>query len=89
MLEKNRFEGDTVLVANPGEPLFTVTLDPFPDHPSVVTVHLTERDGKTYVRVEQLHQSVESRDAHIASGMELGMRETLDRLAAFLSASAS
>src|SRR3954469_21735288 len=25
MLEKNRFEGDTVLVANPGEPLFTIT----------------------------------------------------------------
>lgn len=165
MLAKNRFEGDTELIANPGESMFTVTrmfnaparfvwdawtkpeymkrwfgnscstlemcemdvrpggawrrvlrmqdgslvgfhgvfkelepplrvvfteiFEPFPDHPSIVTVTMTERDGKTYVRVEQLHQSVESRDAHIASGMERGMRETLDRLEAFVSALAS
>jgi uncharacterized protein YndB with AHSA1/START domain len=162
MLEKNRFEGDTVLIANPGEPMFTVTrtfnaparlvweawtkpeymrrwygnscatlelcemdvrpggawrrvlrmndgktigfhgvykelepphrvvfteiFEPFPDHPSVVTVTLAERDGKTFAKVVQLHQSVESRDAHIGSGMEQGMRETLDQLEAFLSA---
>jgi uncharacterized protein YndB with AHSA1/START domain len=160
MLEKNRFEGDTVLIANPGEPLFTVTrtfnaparlvweawtrpeymmrwfgnscatletcemdvrpggawrrvlrmsdgttigfhgvyeemepphrivfteiFEPVPDHPSVVTVTLSERDGKTFVRVEQLHDSVYSRDMHIGSGMEPGMREALDRLEAFL-----
>jgi uncharacterized protein YndB with AHSA1/START domain len=165
MLERNRLEGDTVLIANPGEPLFTVTrtfnaparfvwdawtkpalmlrwygnscstlevcemdvrpggawrrvlrmsdgstvgfhgvykeleppsrvvftevFEPFPDHPSVVTVTMTERDGKTYVRVEQLHQSVQSRDAHIASGMEPGMRETLDRLERFVAALAA
>jgi uncharacterized protein YndB with AHSA1/START domain len=50
-----------------------------------VTVTLTERDGKTFVRVEQLHDSVQSRDAHIGSGMEAGMRETLDRLDQFVS----
>lgn len=161
MLEKNRFEGDTVLIANPGEPEFTVTrmfnaparlvwaawtkpeymkvwygnscstlevcemdvrvggawrrvlrmtngtsigfhgvyreieeprrvvfteiFEPVPDHPSTVTVTLTERDGKTYVKVVQLHDSVQSRDMHLASGMEAGMRETLDRLEAFVS----
>jgi uncharacterized protein YndB with AHSA1/START domain len=161
MLQKNRFEGDTELIAKPGEPLFVVTrrfnaparliweawtkpeymkrwygnsccelelcemdvrpggawrrvlrmqdgttigfhgvyrevtyptrvvftevFEPVPDHPSVVTVTLSEQDGKTFVRVEQLHDSVESRDAHIASGMEPGMRETLDRLEAFVS----
>jgi uncharacterized protein YndB with AHSA1/START domain len=160
MLERNRFEGDTVLIANPGEPMFTITrtfnaparlvyeawtkpeylrrwygnscstlevcemdvrpggswrrvlrltdgrtaafygvfkeleppqrmvftevFEPFPDHPSLVTVTLTEREGKTFARVVQLHASVESRDAHIAAGMESGMRETLDRLEAFL-----
>jgi uncharacterized protein YndB with AHSA1/START domain len=165
MLTKNRFEGDTVLSAKPGEPMFTVTrtfnaparfvwdawtkpeymkrwygnscstleicemdvrpggawrrvlrmqdgsrvgfhgvfkeleppvrvvftevFEPFPEHPSTVTVTMTERDGKTYVRVEQLHQSVASRDAHLASGMEPGMRETLDRLEAFVSALAN
>ena len=162
MLQKNRFEGDTELIAKPGEPLFVVTrrfnaparlvweawtkpeymkrwygnsccelavcemdvrpggawrrvlrmedgtsigfhgvfrevefpnrvvftevFEPVPDHPSVVTVTLSERDGKTFVRVEQLHDSVESRDAHLASGMEAGMRETLDRLEDFVSA---
>jgi uncharacterized protein YndB with AHSA1/START domain len=162
MLEKNRFEGDTVLIANPGEPSFTITrmfnaparlvyeawtrpeymkrwygmtcmtlevcemdvqpggkwrrklrgpdgklfgfygefkelepphrmvftetFEPFPDHPSTVTVTLTERDGKTFAKVVQLHDSVTSRDAHIGSGMETGMRETLDRLDAFVSA---
>lgn len=165
MLAKNRFEGDAVLIAKPGEPQFTITrtfnaparlvweawtrpeymmrwygnsfatlescemdvrpggawrrllrtpdgtvvgfrgvfqelepplrivfteiFDPFPDHPSVVTVTMTERDGKTHVLVEQRHQSVQSRDAHIASGMEPGMRETLDRLDAFVSALAT
>jgi uncharacterized protein YndB with AHSA1/START domain len=165
MLAKNRFEGDTVLIANPGEPIIAVTrmfnaparfvwdawtkpecmmrwfgnscstleicemdvrpggawrrvlrmqdgstvgfhgvyqeldppvrvvftevFEPFPEHPSTVTVTMTERDGKTYVRVEQLHQSVASRDAHLASGMEPGMRETLDRLEAFVSALAN
>lgn len=56
---------------------------------TVVTVTMTERDGKTYVRVDQLHQSVESRDAHIASGMEPAMREALERLEAFVSALAN
>ncbi len=160
MLERNRFEGDTVLVANAGEPEFTITrtfnaparllfeawtkpeymlrwygnscmtldvceidlrvggawrrvlrgndgstygwrgvfqeinapermvyseiFDPFPDHPSTVTVTLREQNGKTHATVVQLHDSVVSRDAHIAAGMEQGMRETLDRLDAFL-----
>lgn len=165
MLEKNRFEGDTVLLVNPGEPHFTVTrmfnaparlvwaawtkpeymrrwygnscmtldvcemdvrvggawrrvlrmddgrsvgfhgvyleldephrvvftevFEPVPDHPSTVTVTLTERDGKTYVKVVQLHDSVESRDMHIGSGMEAGMREALDRLEEFVSSQPS
>jgi uncharacterized protein YndB with AHSA1/START domain len=65
--------------------VFTEIFEPVPEHPSVVTVTLTERDGKTQVRVEQLHDSVQSRDMHIGSGMEPGMRETLDRLEDFLS----
>jgi uncharacterized protein YndB with AHSA1/START domain len=161
MLEKSRFEGDTVLIAKPGEPKFTITrtfdaparlvfeawtnpeymkrwygtscmtlevcemdvrvggawrrvlrgndgsaygwrgvfleikapehmvfteiFDPFPDHPSTVTVTLVEQNGKTHATVVQVHDSVVSRDAHIAAGMEQGMRETLDRLQTFLS----
>ena len=65
--------------------VFTEIFEPFPDHPSLVTVTMTERSGKTFVHVTQLHDSVQSRDAHIGSGMEQGMRETLDRLEAFVS----
>jgi len=70
----------------PTRMVFTEIFDPVPDHPSVVTVTMTERDGQTYVRMEQLHDSVQSRDAHIGAGMEPGMRETLDRLDDFVSA---
>lgn len=161
MLERNRFEGDTVLIANPGEASFTITrtfnaparlvydawtlpelmkrwygnscmtlescemdvrpggawrrvlydkdgrqfvfsgifrevdaprrlvfteiFEPFPDHPSTVTVTLVEQAGKTSATMTQTHDSVASRDAHIGAGMEQGMRETLDRLDAFVS----
>ena len=56
-----------------------------PDHPSTVTVMLAEQAGKTLATMVQTHDSVASRDAHIGSGMERGMRETLDRLDAFVS----
>jgi uncharacterized protein YndB with AHSA1/START domain len=70
----------------PHRVVFTEIFEPVPDHPSLVTVTLSEHAGKTSVRVEQLHDSVQSRDAHIGSGMEAGMREALDRLDAFVSA---
>jgi uncharacterized protein YndB with AHSA1/START domain len=72
-------------LAPPHRVVFTETFEPFPDHPSTVTVTLTERDGKTFAEVVQLHDSVESRDAHVGAGMESGMRETLDRLDDFVS----
>jgi uncharacterized protein YndB with AHSA1/START domain len=79
------FHGVYREVEFPTRVVFTEVFEPVPDHPSVVTVTMSERDGKTFVRVEQLHDSVESRDAHLASGMEAGMRETLDRLDEFVS----
>lgn len=68
----------------PTRMVFTEIFEPVPEHPSVVTVTLSERDGKTFTRLEQLHDSVVSRDAHLGAGMESGMRETLDRLEEFL-----
>lgn len=79
------FYGVFQVVEAPQRMVFTETFEPFPDHPSTVTVTLTERDAKTFAKMVQLHDCVESRDAHIASGMEHGMRETLDRLEAFVS----
>ena len=44
------------------------------------TMTLTERDGVTLLRTLVHHDSQESRDMHINSGMEAGMQDAFDRL---------
>jgi uncharacterized protein YndB with AHSA1/START domain len=52
-----------------------------PDDPAVIiTVTFEERDGKTYLVSRSLCPTKDVRDAIIASGMESGMRETMDQL---------
>lgn len=50
------------------------------DIPLIVTVTFTGRDGKTDLVSHSLCPSPEVRDAILASGMEHGMRETMDQL---------
>lgn len=50
------------------------------DLPVIVTVTFDERDGMTDMVSHSLCPSPEVRDAIIASGMEHGMRETMDQL---------
>lgn len=68
----------------PGER--TVHTESFDDYPgdSVVTVVLTEHEGRTTLTGTVLYESQEVRDAVIESGMEHGAAETYDRLAALL-----
>jgi uncharacterized protein YndB with AHSA1/START domain len=54
------------------------------DHPLVSTVTLIERDGRTTFTNHIQYEALEFRDGHINSGMEAGMRVTLDRLAELL-----
>jgi uncharacterized protein YndB with AHSA1/START domain len=56
----------------------TEIFEPFPDHPAMVTMTLEERDGKTYYQSLVVHDSKESRDAHVGSGMEVGAGRGLD-----------
>src|SRR5437899_1542447 len=51
-----------------------------PDDEGVDTLTLTEVDGRTTLTVLVQHSSREARDAHINSGMELGLQEALDLL---------
>jgi len=51
-----------------------------PGHVSMDTLTLEERGGKTAVRTNTLFQSVEARDAMVASGMAEGMNEGYERL---------
>lgn len=46
----------------------------------IVTVTFAERDGKTDLVAHELYPSTEARAGALASGMEHGMRETLDQL---------
>ena len=68
----------------PGER--TVHTESFDDYPgdSVVTVVLTEHEGRTTLTGTVRYESQEVRDAVIASGMEHGAAETYDRLAELL-----
>jgi len=57
-----------------------------PGHESIETLTLEEENGKTKWTSHSLFKSVEDRDGLIQSGMESGMRETMDRLAELVEA---
>jgi uncharacterized protein YndB with AHSA1/START domain len=51
---------------------------------ALVTMTLTDQGGKTRLDTVVKHESKETRDGHLNSGVENGARETFDRLAALL-----
>lgn len=55
-----------------------------PGHVLLETITLEERDGKTLMTDLSIFQSVEDRDGMIASGMEAGAAESMNRLDALL-----
>lgn len=61
--------------------VYTEGYEAMPGADYLVTTTFDEQDGKTTLTSHLLYKSKEHRDGHIASGMEPGMRETLDRLA--------
>jgi uncharacterized protein YndB with AHSA1/START domain len=58
----------------------TFEFEGWPGQVSLETLQLEERDGKTLLRNRAVYQSVEARDAMIASGMEQGMNAGFDAL---------
>jgi uncharacterized protein YndB with AHSA1/START domain/pimeloyl-ACP methyl ester carboxylesterase len=64
--------------------VYTDSFDGVPDHEALVKLTFDEHDGRTTLTMASLYESVEYRDGHLASGMEQGMTETLDRLAEHL-----
>lgn len=51
-----------------------------PGRVALDTLVLTERDDRTLVRTVTAFQSVEDRDAMVASGMEAGVHESVERM---------
>ena len=60
--------------------VFTEVYAPFPDAESVVTVELTEENGKTRFTITSAYPSREVRDMVLKSGMERGAAISYDRL---------
>ena len=58
----------------------TEVYEGFPDGEALNTLTLTEANGRTTLSVLVQHSSKEHRDAHINSGMEAGMQESMDLL---------
>ena len=48
--------------------------------PAIVTVTFDERDGRTHVVSRELYPSKEVLDGALATGMERGLRVTMDQL---------
>jgi uncharacterized protein YndB with AHSA1/START domain len=80
------FSGKYTEVTSPTRLVYTQIFEPTaagaqPGDPEVIiTVTFDERDGKTHMVSRSLCPSKDVRDAIIASGMEGGMRETMDLL---------
>ena len=58
----------------------TEVYEGFPDGEALNTLTFTEVEGRTILEVLVQHSSKEHRDAHIDSGMEGGMQESMDLL---------
>jgi uncharacterized protein YndB with AHSA1/START domain len=58
----------------------TEVYEGMPEAEALNTVTFAEVDGRTTLTMLVEHASKEARDAHIASGMEAGMREAMDLL---------
>ena len=58
----------------------TEVYEGMPEGEALNTVTFVEADGRTTITMLVEHASKEARDAHIASGMEAGLREAMDLL---------
>jgi uncharacterized protein YndB with AHSA1/START domain len=74
------FHGEFRELDPPRRRVATFVYEGAPDHEAVETFALEPVDGGTLLTTTAVHDSVEARDMHVASGMEQGMRESLDRL---------
>ena len=78
------FGGEYVTVERPRTLSCTFTYDGAPGQAALDTVTFEPVDGGTMVHGRSEHGSVEARDAHVAAGMESGMRDSYDRLGELL-----
>ena len=74
------FHGEYRVIDPPHKLEQTFVYEPVPDHYSVDTATFEEVEGGTIVHGHSVHDTVMARDMHIASGMQSGMTESMERL---------
>ncbi|NJL39498.1 MAG: hypothetical protein HC840_10310 [Leptolyngbyaceae cyanobacterium RM2_2_4] len=74
------FSGEYQEIVSPARLVSTERYEPVPGSDRLNILTLTEQNGKTTLHIRIQHQSKEQRDGHLQSGMELGLRESLNRL---------
>jgi uncharacterized protein YndB with AHSA1/START domain len=75
------FSGTYTEVTRPTRLVYTQSFEPMAGAGAVVvTVTFDEHDGRTQLVAHELYPSKAARDGALASGMEHGMRETMDQL---------
>ena len=78
--DEHGFHGEFLEVDPPRRLARTFVYDPWPDASMTEWIELEAVDGGTMLRGESTHASLESRNAHVESGMESGMTESMERL---------
>lgn len=74
------FHGEHLEVVENERIVRTEIFEMVPDAEAVSTTTFTESDGRTTVTILVQHSSQENRDAHVNSGMEDGLQESMDHL---------
>lgn len=80
------FSGVYTEVVRPERLVYLETFDPFPDAAATITLTFTEQGGVTTVHSHEVYPSAEAREGALSSGMEHGMRDTMEQLAELLAA---
>ena len=71
------FSGEYREIVDNERLVWTEVYEQMPEHEALNTFTLAEREGRTTLTVLVEHDSKESRDAHLDSGMEPGMQDAL------------
>jgi uncharacterized protein YndB with AHSA1/START domain len=74
------FSGEYTEVTPPARLVYTQIFEAFPGAAAIITVTFDEQDGRTRLVAHEVYPSAKARDGALASGMEDGMRETMDQL---------
>ena len=82
--EEHAFHGVYHGTPSPDGIVQTYEYERMPGHVSLNTITFDERGGITVLRQNTVFQSVSDRDGYVQSGMEDGVRASMDRLAELL-----